>query len=128
MSYDDASATVAVGPSVHLVFTEDGSEPLTDASEARQAGPGGGEGLHICVYISDFRGTFERMSARGLVWTNPRFKHLDTCDDYAEAVASRQFRFKQITDAETGEVLLELEHEVRAQRHFQFFKRTHYPG
>ena len=87
----------------------------------------GGEGIHICVYIASFRRTFDRLSRLGLTWTNPRFAHLDTCDSYAEAHASRQFRFRHVVDLDTGEPLLELEHEVRAQRHAHFFKRTHYP-
>lgn len=123
----DGACAVLVGPGVHLVFHEVEGHPLTDAEESAQAGPGGGEGLHVAVYIERFKPTFERLHARGLVATNPRFAHLDTCDNYQEALASRQFRFKHIVDLETGEVLLELEHEVRAQRHFQYFKRTHYP-
>ena len=121
------SATVTVGPSVHLVFFEDRDAPLTDAEERLQAGPGGGVGLHVCVYIADFRRAHDRLRARDLVWTNPRFKQLDTCDTWEEVVANRQFRFKTIIDLETGEPLLEVEHEVRAQRHFQFYKSVHYP-
>jgi len=121
----DRSAVVAVGPSVHLVFSED--EPLTDDDEAAQAGSGVGDGLHVCVYIADFKAAFERLQRRGLTWTNPRFVHLDRCDTWDEAAASRQFRIRHVVDLETGEKLLELEHEVRAQRHFQFFKQVHYP-
>ena len=122
------TATVAVGPSVHFVFLDEDMAPLSDQEERWQAGPAGaGFGLHVCVYISDFKHAYNRMHAKGLVWTNPRFSHLDRCDTYAEAVASRQFRFRQIVDVETGAPLLELEHEVRAQRHVQFFKRVKYP-
>ena len=127
VSHSGGACAVLVGPSVHLVFHEVEGHPLTDDEERAQAGPGGGEGLHLCVYIERFKPTFERLHAKGLVATNPRFAHLDTCGDYQQAVASRQFRFKHIVDLETGEVLLELEHEVRAQRHFQYFKRTHFP-
>ena len=88
-----------------------------------------GYGLHVCVYIASFRQAYERFAQRGLAWTNPRFAHLDTCDTYAEAHASRQFRFKTIVDVETGAPLLELEHEVRAVRHAQYLKRTSWqPG
>ena len=52
---------------------------------------------------------------------------LDACDTYEQAVASRQFRMRTIVDLETREPLLELEHEVRAVRHAQFYKRIHYP-
>ena len=125
------TAAVLVGPSVHFVFFEHREEDLSAEEEAKQAGKGaasdGGEGLHACVYIHSFKRAFERLDARGLIWTNPRFRHLDTCDSWEEAHASRQFRFKSIVDLDTMEPLLELEHEVRAQRHFQFYKRTHYP-
>ena len=125
------TAAVLVGPSVHFVFFEHREEDLSAEKEALQAGKGsaaGGGGLHVCVYISGFRRAWERLEARGLVWTNPRFKHLDSCDSWEEVRASRQFRFKTIVDLDTMEPLLEIEHEVRAQRHFQFYKRTHYPS
>jgi len=60
------------------------------------------------------------------VWTNPRFAKLDSCDTYEEARASRQFRFRHVVDVESGEVLLELEHETRALRHEQYRKMVHY--
>lgn len=125
------TATVLVGPSVHLVFCEHCTDDLSYEEERRQAGTGagaaGGEGLHLCIYVAHFKAAFERLAQLGLVWTNPRFAHLDTCDSYSEAHASRQFRFKEIVDLETRQPLLEIEHEVRAQRHFQFFKSVHYP-
>ena len=61
-----------------------------------------------------------------LIWTNPRFVKEDTCDTEKEAYANRQFRFKDIIDPDTGEILFELEHEVRAMRHFQFMKQVEY--
>ena len=80
------------------------------------------------MYVEHFKRAFERLGERGLVWTNPRFAHLDTCGSYAEAHASRQFRFRHVVDLETSEPLLELEHEVRATRHVQFMKRVRYPS
>jgi catechol 2,3-dioxygenase-like lactoylglutathione lyase family enzyme len=125
---DPPTAAVLVGPAVHLVFHEVSEWPLTDAQEARQAGDGkDGTGLHIAVYINGFKHAYDELAARGLVWTNPRFARLDTCDTWAEAVASRQLRFQTIVDVETGEPLLTLEHEVRAARHAQFFKKVYYP-
>lgn len=123
-----ASVLVAVGPSVHLVFTDDPQRPLTDEEEALMTAPkGDGMGLHICIYIAQFRRTYDWMKQRGLVFTNPRFVHLDRCDTWEQAAESRTFRVKSVIDLETGEPLLELEHEIRPQRHFQFMKRTHYP-
>ena len=89
---------------------------------------GDGMGLHICIYIADFKRRYEQLQARGLVFTNPRFIHLDMCDTWEQAAASRTFRIKSVIDLETGAPLLELEHEIRPQRHIQFMKRTHYPG
>ena len=69
---------------------------------------------------------------RGLTWTNPRFVHLDTCDTWEQASASRQFRFLAICDPDQPQddsgaaPLLELEHETRACRHFQFMKPVEY--
>lgn len=129
--HSEDACVVSVGPGVCFIFHELAGAPLTEAQERAQAGPGshadGGEGLHCCVYVERFKECFERLDARGLVATNPRFRRLDECDSYAQAHASRTLRFSRIIDLETGEELLELEHEVRATRHFQFFKRVHYP-
>ena len=121
------AATVLVGPSVHFVFHEVYDQPLTDEEERRQAGSEG-TGLHVAIYIASFKKAYERLKQLDLIWTNPRFAHLDRCDTWEEAHASRQFRFRKIVDLETREVLLELEHEVRAVRHFQYMKRTHWPA
>ena len=121
------AATVLVGPSVHFVFHEVYDQPLTDEEEKRQAGSEG-TGLHVAIYIASFKKAYERLKQLDLIWTNPRFAHLDRCDTWEEAHASRQFRFRKIVDLETREVLLELEHEVRAVRHFQYMKRTHWPA
>ena len=110
------AAVVPVGPSCHLVFRECDADPVAEAAM---------EGVHIAIYVSDWKGAYERLSALGLTWSNPRFTHLDMCDDFEQARASRQFRFKHIVDP-SGERLLELEHETRALRHFQWFKPVHY--
>lgn len=112
-------AAVCVGPTVHLVFD---SAPVDLALQAAQLA----RGIHVCVYISDFKRVYEALQARGLIWTNPRFAHLDNCDTYEAAAADRQLRFRSICDAEGKEQLLELEHEVRALRHLQFMKEVYY--
>ena len=89
---------------------------VTEEQERRMAG------VHICIYIERFRQAYDHLAARGLIWTNPRFAHLDTCDTWEAAVAGRQFRCKDIVDSASGVKLLELEHETRAVRHFQFMK------
>jgi hypothetical protein len=61
-----------------------------------------------------------------LIWTNPRFIKMDTCDTEKEACANRQFRFKNIINPDTREILFELEHETRSLRHFQFMKQLTY--
>jgi len=112
-----AIAAVAVGPNVHLLFSS-GRERVPDADVALASG------IHICVYISNFATVYSRLKQHNLIWTNPRFRYLDQCDTYEQAVASRQFRFKSLVDFATGEELLELEHETRTVRHFQFLKHV----
>ena len=63
------------------------------------------------------------MRAVSAAGTNPRFAHLDRCDSFALAAASRQFRFKSVVDGQGAE-LLELEHETRTVRHFQYMKHV----
>ena len=123
-----AAVAVPVGPSVHLLFTDAG---VTEAERAAMSG------VHVAIYIERFRATYERLKDRGLIWTNPRFARLDTCDTWAEAERCRQFRFRHIVDPEAADLLespegasplLELEHETRAVRHFQFYKDVPFDG
>lgn len=74
-------------------------------------------GEHIAIYIGDFTGCFDRLQSRGLIFVNPRFEHLDKSTTVDEALHYNCFRFKDITDLESGEKLFELEHEVRSTCH-----------
>lgn len=116
-----AVAIVCMGPNVHVCMSEgpDGSG-LTDEQAAFM------QGVHIAIYISGFRRVFEEFERRELVWTNPRFVHLDTCGSWEEARACRQFRFRYVIDPENCEQVIELEHETRALRHFQYRKTVTY--
>lgn len=111
-------AIVCAGPGVHLAYIEDEALSDTDLKDM--------EGVHICVYADDFEGLYQRLSDRKLIWTNPRFTHLDSCDTWDEAVASRTLRFKDIIDLSTGEKILELEHETRPLSHGQYLKVPKY--
>jgi catechol-2,3-dioxygenase len=111
-------ALVSVGPGVHLVFVEDSELSEQDTSLM--------EGLHICIYAADFEGLYKRLAERSLIWTNPRFTHLDSCDTWEEAAASRTLRFKDIVDVSTGQKIFELEHETRPLRHGQYLKVPKY--
>jgi len=119
-SQSPLSCCVNVGPGVHLVFVE--NENLSDNDlEAMK-------GVHICIYANDFKGFYDRLKARDLIWTNPRFLHLDSCDTWEEATASRTLRFKDLIDLNEGkgEKVLELEHETRPLRHGQYLKVPFY--
>ena len=83
-------------------------------------------GIHIAIYIDKFKDRYTLFKEHNLIWTNPRFVKEDTCNTLEEACANRQFRFKNIIDPETDEVLFELEHETRSLRHFQFMKQVAY--
>jgi catechol-2,3-dioxygenase len=107
-------AIVSVGPGVHMVFAE--QKNLTRECMKLM------EGVHICIYIPNFQRSYNTLHERSLIWTNPRFTHLDSCDTLPEAAASRTFRFKDIIDLRTGEKILELEHETRSMLHGQYMK------
>jgi catechol 2,3-dioxygenase-like lactoylglutathione lyase family enzyme len=116
---------VNAGPGVHLIFSEVGSS--NDDSSYHQQRLDQMKGMHICIYAAPvFRELYQRLAAQSLVWTNPRFTHLDRCDTVDEALAARTLRFKNIVDLESGKVLLELEHETRSTRHGQYLKVLSY--
>lgn len=70
-------------------------------------------GEHLAIYIGDYEGTFERVDKIGKVWQNPRFIKVDNVRTLEEALKAQQFRFKDVIDLDTGELVFELEHEVR---------------
>ena len=114
----DGRCAVTVGPGVHLVYTE--NPKLTDDTIKAM------QGVHICIYANNFKQLYDRLKEKDLIWTNPRFTRLDSCDTWEEAFASRTLRFKDIVDLETGEKLMEMEHETRPLRHGQYMKVPHF--
>ncbi|KAL7472097.1 hypothetical protein ACHAXS_012423 [Conticribra weissflogii] len=110
---NDAVA-VTVGPGVHMAFVA--NPCLTDEDLGQM------NGVHACIYISEFQSMYNKLKERDLIWTNPRFTHLDSCDTWEEACGSRTFRFKDIVDMDTGAKVLELEHETRPMMHGQYLK------
>ena len=115
---DPTRSIVSVGPGVHLLYTE--NENLTKSHLDAM------KGVHICIYVTDFQGLYERLQAKGLIWTNPRFTHLDSCDTWEQSRASRTLRFKDILDLSNGTKIFELEHETRPMRHGQYLKVPFY--
>jgi catechol 2,3-dioxygenase-like lactoylglutathione lyase family enzyme len=90
---DTAVASVQVGVSQALNFRE-----TTEALPAYDQ-------HHIAVYVADFGAPYAYLEERELV---------------TEVVRNHQFRFQKIVDPETGELLHELEHEVRGLNHPMF--------
>ena len=60
------------------------------------------DGHHIAIYVSDFSSPYDFLVERGLV---------------TEETDQHQYRFQSIVDPDTGDTLVELEHEVRSLRH-----------
>lgn len=86
----DAAARILVGYLQHLVYREtDRPIPAYD-------------GHHVQIYVADFSGPYERLRARGLI---------------SEESSRHQYRFKDIVDLDTGEVLFVLDHETRSMTH-----------
>jgi hypothetical protein len=60
------------------------------------------DGHHVAVYIADFAGPYRRMLERSLI---------------TREMDAHEWRFQQIVDVDSNEVLFELEHEVRSLKH-----------
>lgn len=73
------------------------------------------DGHHIAIYVNDFEQAFDNCLQADVVWVNPRFS--DKAVDWSSALQYQQFRFKDIVDLETGETIMELEHEMRSLEH-----------
>ena len=131
------SCVVSVGPGVHLVFVETIPSSGEDDAAIEEDAFRMTKGIHVCIYAHDFHRLYQRLAARSLVWTNPRFVYLDTCDTWEDAKKSRTLRFRHVVDVDDSDlekendhgdrtVLFELEHETRPLRHGQFMKVPHY--
>ena len=57
---------------------------------------------HIQIYVTDFSGPYDKLRERGLV---------------SEESNQHQYRFEDIVDLDTGEVLFTLDHEIRSVTH-----------
>jgi hypothetical protein len=116
---------VSVGPGIHLVFVEALHAESPASKDAERDIFLSMKGIHICIYAHNFYGLYRRLQDRSLIWTNPRFTHLDKCDTWEDAKKSRTLRFKHIVDPD-NKLLMELEHETRPLRHGQFMKVPYY--
>jgi hypothetical protein len=81
------AARVRIGGVQALVFRET-TEPIAPY-----------DGHHVAIYIADFSGPYNQLRERALLTRDER--------DY-------EYRFKVITDLDTGRPLFEIEHEVRS--------------
>jgi hypothetical protein len=93
--HDGGFARVEVGIGQHLIFREtDRALPPYDNH-------------HIQVYIADFSAPYWKLLGKGLI---------------TEESDQHQYRFKDLTDPESGETLFTIEHEVRSMRHPLFMR------
>lgn len=80
------------------------------------------QGEHVALYIADgdvFRESYVRACQFKLVFNNQRSPHL-VYDTYEDVQKLDEFRFKDIIHPETGQLLYELEHEIRSLNHQGF--------
>ena len=83
-------AHITAGPAQSLIYRETSRElPPYD-------------GHHLQIAVADFSGVHGRLLERGLI---------------TEESNASQYRFENITDLTTGQVLATVEHEVRSMRH-----------
>jgi hypothetical protein len=83
-------AKVPVGRNERLIYRETDREPPPF------------DGHHAQITLRDFSGPYRRLAARGLI----------TAEDNRH-----QYRFENIVDPDSGDVLTSIEHEVRSMRH-----------
>ena len=84
---------------------------------AAGGGDGGGTSAHFCVYTGGFEAALKAAEARGLLFSNARFGATAGAESVEAALAEKQFRLLRACDPASGEVVLELEHEVRSVEH-----------
>jgi hypothetical protein len=92
---DGTVAKVKVGKNQNLLFRET-DRPLPDYDEH-----------HIQIYVVNFSGPHDRLGERGLVNREDN---------------QFQYRFRDITDLDTGKHLFTIEHEVRCLTHPMFMR------
>ena len=92
---DGTTAKVTVGKNQNLLFRET-DRPLPDYDEH-----------HVQIYVVNFSGPHQRLGARGLVNREDN---------------QYQYRFRDITDLDTGKHLFTIEHEVRCLTHPMFMR------
>lgn len=85
-----SAASVAAGQHQRLIFRETAEAPLPY------------DGHHIQIYVADFSAPHRKLSERRLI-TRDRDEH--------------EWRFANIVDVETGQLLFTVEHEVRSLKH-----------
>jgi hypothetical protein len=84
------AASIKIGGREQLLFRES-ADPLPEY-----------DGHHIQFYLADFSGPYAMLKQRGLI---------------SEESDQHQYRFRDIVDPNTGQVLYTIEHEIRSLRH-----------
>jgi hypothetical protein len=92
---DGTTAKITVGKQQYLLFRET-DKPLPDYDEH-----------HVQIYVVNFSGPHKRLGERGLVNREDN---------------QFQYRFRDITDLDTGKHLFTIEHEVRCLTHPMFMR------
>ena len=106
----DETCTVGMGYHQSLRFQESSSSQDYD-------------GHHIAIYVNGFVDMYHRLSQRSLIYMNPRFPQFNYSTE-EQAVHHNEFRFLDIIDVDTGEVVYQLEHEIRSLAHPGFSCRA----
>ena len=94
-SIESDSVRVSMGHNQELIYRET-DQPLPEY-----------DGHHIAIYVSNFSGPHQWLAERDLI---------------SEESDQFQYRFQKIVDPDSGELLYEIEHEVRSLSH-QMYRR-----
>lgn len=93
VQHNGQETRVAMGHNQQLIFSET-DQPLADY-----------DGHHIAIYVANFSGPHSWLNQHGLI---------------SEESDQFQYRFQRIVDPDSGELLYELEHEVRSLSHAMY--------
>ena len=103
VEHEDGAVHVHAGPSQLLSFRESSDvDPEAYSRDTLRCG------YHVCVYVHGWEDARDKVAAAGLVHASERFAELDA------ALTPTQFRLLRLVDPQTGDLLIELEHEIRS--------------
>lgn len=116
-----SKCTVSMGPYQTLTFVHhpEGKDAVNHADLRHEVNTDESKpffpsnyGPHISIYVADIKDAYRRATELGVTYVNPRFKRRAYTEE--EVIDDCMFRCLDIVDPLNGELILQLEHEIRS--------------